>query len=216
MTWGSNPRWKAVPAFALGGALALAPLVAAAQGQTAHTYRCVGKDGKKYYGQTLPRECIGEPVELLNSRGMVVRRIDARAEAEARAAKEAEDKRKAEAAAVAKEEERRRRALLATYTSEQDIEYARNRSLEENRTAVQNIENRIAQIRKQQERYAKELEFYSGKNKPPAKLEQDIKGAEHDLKLQRDLLEAKKKEVETINARYDEERQRFLELTRPR
>ena len=216
MASGSNPRFRTVSAFALGGALALAPLVAAGQGQTAHTYRCVGKDGKKYYGQTLPLECIGEPVELLNSRGVVVRRIDARAEAEARAAKEAEEKRKAEAAAAAREEVRRNRALLATYASEQDVERARARGLEENRTAVQLIETRIAQIRKRQEGYAKELEFYTGNNKPPAKLEQDIKSAEIDLKAQHGLLEAKKKEVETINAKYDEDKRRFLELMRPR
>ena len=26
-----------------------------------YTYRCVGKDGKKYYGQTVPQQCLGRP-----------------------------------------------------------------------------------------------------------------------------------------------------------
>ena len=33
-----------------------------------YTYRCTGKDGKKYYGQTLPQACLGRPIELLNNR----------------------------------------------------------------------------------------------------------------------------------------------------
>ncbi len=37
--------------------LALVPLAAGAQ-----SYRCVGKDGKKYYGQAIPPECLGLPV----------------------------------------------------------------------------------------------------------------------------------------------------------
>jgi hypothetical protein len=201
----------------LGAALALAPLVAQGQGQgqfQGHTYRCVGKDGKKYYGQTLPQECLGMPVELLNSRGLVVKRFDAQADAQARAAKEAEQKKKAEAAAAAKEEERRKRALLATYSSEKDVDHARARALEENKRAVQMVEARIADIKKRQARNAKELEFYTGKNKPPARLEQDIHEAEVDLKAQESLLVAKKKEVDAINAKYDEDKRRYLEVTR--
>jgi hypothetical protein len=201
----------------LGAALALAPLVAQAQGQgqfQGHTYRCVGKDGKKYYGQTLPQECLGMPVELLNSRGLVVKRFDAQADAQARAAKEAEQKRKAEASVAAKEEERRKRALLATYSSEKDVDHARARALEENKRAVQMVEARIADIKKRQARNAKELEFYTGKNKPPARLEQEIHEAEVDLKTQESLLVAKKKEVDAINAKYDEDKRRYLEVTR--
>jgi hypothetical protein len=203
------PRSAAMTLAALAAALAIAPFAAEAQ-----SFRCVGKDGKKYYGQTLPQECLGMPVELLNSRGLVVKRFDAQADAQARAAKEAEQKRKAEAAAASKEEERRKRALLATYSSEKDVDHARARALEENKRAVQMVEARIADIKKRQARNAKELEFYTGKNKPPARLEQDIHEAEVDLKAQENLLVAKKKEVDAINAKYDEDKRRYLEVTR--
>ena len=55
-------------------ALALAPLAADAQGLS--TFRCTGKDGKKYYGNTIPPQCYGRLVEQLNSQGMVIKRID--------------------------------------------------------------------------------------------------------------------------------------------
>ena len=73
---------------------------------------------------------------------------------------------------------------------------------------------RIGALKKRQDDLKKELEFYQGKNKPPAKLDSDIKNAEFDLKTQQDLLAAKKKEVELINARYDEDKKRYNELTK--
>src|SRR5688500_12692533 len=105
--------------------LVLAALPFAADAQS---FRCVGKDGKKYYGATIPPQCVGMPIEQLNKQGLVTRRIDAQqSEADLRA-KEAEEKRKKEEAAIAKDESRRNRALLATYTSERDIEEARIRA----------------------------------------------------------------------------------------
>jgi len=188
-------------------AFALLPLAADAQ-----TYRCVGKDGKKYYGQTTPPQCLGLPVEQLNAQGVVVKRIDPQADAEKREAKAAEDEKKRQETAVTREQQRRDKALLATYTSEADVESSRKRALEDNRKAVQEVEARIATIKKRQAEYAKELEFYSGKTKPPAKLQEDIKNAEIDLRAQESLLEVKKKDANDINARYDEDRRRYHEL----
>lgn len=202
-------------AAALAAACALAPLVAYAQPKPESlSYRCVGKDGKKYYGQTLPPQCAGVPVELLNAQGVVVKRIDAKADAERKAQKDAEEAKRRQEEAALKEETRRTRALLATYTSEADIEAARQRALADNQKAVQEIETRIAAIKKRQAGYAKDMEFYKGKNKPPARLEQDARNVEIDLKAQEGLLEAKQKEVGTINAKYDEDKRRYLELTR--
>jgi hypothetical protein len=86
--------------------------------------------------------------------------------------------------------------------------------LQENQIAVKDVEGKIASIRKRQGDLAKELDFYQGKNKPPAKLGQDIKNAEIDLKAQEGLLASKKKEVDSINTRYDEDKKRYIELTK--
>ena len=194
-------------------ALLFAPLAALAQPQGV-TYRCTAKDGKKYYGSTIPRQCMGQPIEQLNARGMVVKRMDAEGDDKARAEKEVELVRKRELYTAAKEESRRNRALLATYTSEKDIEEARRRSLAENQKTTLEVQLRIDGIKKDQVRLTKELEFYQGKNKPPAKLLEEIKNAEIDVKAQEDLLGAKKREISTINAKYDDDRKRYIELTR--
>ncbi len=189
--------------------LALAPLVAEAQ-----SYRCVGKDGKKYYGQTVPTQCIGLPMEVLNAQGLVMRRIDPQAtlsEQQQKAA-EAEEKRKRDV--VLKEEIRKNKALLSTYTSEADVERARKQAIADNQKAVQETEKRIADLKKRQAELKKELEFFQGKNKPPAKLQQEIKDNEFTIETQETLLVQKKKDVDTINARYDEDKKRYGELTK--
>jgi hypothetical protein len=193
-------------------ALMLAPGLALAQ----VTYRCAGADGKKYYGSTIPPQCYGRPIEQINSQGLVVRRIDPEGDAKARAEKEAALAKKKEDDVASKEETRRNRALLATYTSEKDVEDARRRALADNELAVKDVEGKIDAIKKTRAKYEKELEFYqdkkSGQTKPPAKLSLDIKNAEIDLKAQEDLLAVKKKEVSNINAKYDEDKKRFVEL----
>ena len=193
----------------LAATLALLPFAADAQ-----SYRCVGKDGKKYYGQSLPPQCLGQPAEQLNAQGMVIKRIDPQASAAERERKVAEDEERKKREAASKEEGRRNRALLATYTSDKDIEQARARALKENEGAIKDIERRIGALKKRQEELKKELDFFQGKNKPPVKLEQDIKNNEFDVKTQQDLLVGKKKDVDSINARYNDDKRRYNELTK--
>jgi hypothetical protein len=217
----------------LAAALVLAPLTAQAQpaGGSDSTYRCVGADGKKYYGSIVPPQCAGRVIELMSNQGIVIRRIDPEGDEKMRLAKEIAAAKKREDDAIAKEASRRNRALLATYTSEKDIDDARGRALADNETALKEIEQRIGEIKKRQAAFDKEMEFYKdGAAKPsadkkakpaapvkeakvPPKLLQDVKNAEVELSAQENLHALKKKEVESINAKYDEDKRRFAELT---
>jgi hypothetical protein len=187
--------------------LILAPLHAQAQ-----SYRCVGKDGKKYYGSVIPRQCVGLPVEQLGPSGAVIQRIDPERELQERRQKEAEEAKKRESETAAKETARRNSALLATYTSAKDVEEARARALAGNHKAILQIEGRMENARKRQAAHAKELEAYKGKEKP-AKLVEDMRNAEQDLQEQQAALAAKQKEIEVINAKFDDDKKRYVELT---
>lgn len=194
-------------------ALMIAPLAAQAE----VTYRCTGKDGKRYYGSTIPMQCMGRVVEQLNPQGLVVRRIDPEGEEKAREAKAAAEAKAKEQEATTREETRRNRALLATYSNERDIDDARARALADNRTAVQDFETKIDALKKRRAGFDKELEFYQdkkGNTKPPAKLLDDISSVDGDIKVQQELLASKKKEVDNINAKYDSDKKRYLQLTR--
>ncbi len=173
-------------------AFAALPIIADAQ-----SYRCVGTDGKKYYGQSVPPQCTGQPIEQLNAQGLVVKKIDAQASADARAKMEAEEVERKKREAISKEEGRRDRALLATYTSEKDIEDARLRALAGNREQVTESEAKIAALKKRR-----------------ASPGENIGAIDADMKAQEGLLAVKKREADAVNARYDEDRKRFAELNK--
>ncbi|HVP08507.1 MAG TPA: hypothetical protein VMT02_03215 [Burkholderiales bacterium] len=177
---------------ALVAALAMLPAVALAQ-----SYRCVGADGKKYYGQAVPPQCVGQPVEQLDSRGVVVKRIDAVRSAEDRAKQEAEEAERKKQAAAAKEQSRKDNALLSSYTSEQDIEIARSRALEGSQRAAKDLEQSIAALKKR-------------RGAPSA----DTRAIDADLKTQEAALAARQKDMTAINARYDEDKKRYIEITK--
>lgn len=184
------------------------------------SYRCVTKGGRKYYGSTVPPQCTGELVEALSAQGTVLFRIDPPLTPGQRAAKAAEDKQAAQAEAAKREaaretelQARRDRALLLTYADESDIERVRQRALASNREAAAQVQARIAQLRARQEQLAKEGAQHKEGSQASDKFQQDVKAVAYDLSLQEQLLESRKQEAAEINARYDEERRKYRELT---
>ncbi len=205
-------RATALTAFLLVSFAAWAQAPGAAR--PGETYRCIGKDGKKYYQSTVPAACVGQPMEVLNAQGMVIKRIDPQATAAERAQKEAEEAERKKREAISKEEGRRNRALLATYTSEKDIDQARGRALKENEFAVKDIEQKIALMKQRIASAKKEMRDNAEKKQPTTRFEQTIANTEFDIKTQEQLLATKKREVEAINARYDDDVKRYRELTK--
>jgi len=177
------------------------------------TYKCVDDKGRVYYTQVPPRECLGRETQELSSQGSVTKSTGRALTPEQQAAREEERKKQEEQEIAAREEKRRNQALLNTYSSEKDIADARGRALEDNKQAIQDTEKRIAGAEKRKKELEAEKEFYLKKPMPP-KLAQDIKNNEVEIKNQRELLEAKKKQVANINAKYDEDKRRYVELTR--
>lgn len=175
-------------------------------------YRCVDGNGKTYVTQTPPPECLGKTTQELSTQGRVIRE-NVILTPEQRAAQDAEKKRKSEQEQQTREEKRKNDALLNTYSSEKDIEDARTRALKQAEDAIKQSEKRIGDADKRRKDYEREKEFYA-KTGVPAKLQQDIQNAEIELKNQHELLGAKKKEIGTINTRYDEDKRRYLELTK--
>jgi hypothetical protein len=174
-------------------------------------YKCVDAKGKTYYTQIPPPECLGRDTQEVNKSGMLKKteRPVSKAELEAR---EAERKKKLEEVDKDREERRKSAALLATYPSEKDIEDARGRALKEAQAAIADTEKRVANAHKRTKELETEKEFFV-KKPLPQKLKQEISNNEIDIKNQTALLEAKKKEIITINAKYDDDKRRFLELT---
>src|SRR5260370_24294490 len=178
----------------------LAVVPAAAQQRM---YKCVDARGKVYYTQVPPPECLGRDTQELNKSGTLIRRNPAAiplspAQEQAR---EAERRKKIGDEERSKEERRKNLALLNTYSSEKDIEDARTRALTEAQGAIEDTERRIAGAQKRRQELEAEKEFYV-KKPMPFKLKQEITNNEIEIRNQTALLDAKKKEISKINAKY--------------
>lgn len=204
-----RPAWQ----FMLIAGIVLAFVAASAPAQQQRLYKCKDDKGKTYYTQTPPVECLGKAMDELSKEGTVLRKREAALTPEQIAAREAEEKKKKEEELAAKEEARKNQALLNTYSSEKDIEDSRQRALKQAGDASKQTEKRIAEAQKRGKELAAEKEFYV-KKPMPKKLQDDIRMNEIDLKGQQDSLDAKKKELGEINAKYDEDKRRYLELTK--
>src|SRR5215467_3799831 len=191
---------------------ATAPALAQQSQAPQRMYKCVDAKGKTYYTQIPPRECLGRDAQELNKSGMVVKRGDKAPTAAETQASEAEKKKKADAAEKAKEERRKELALLNTYSSEKDIEDQRARALKEAQEQIAATEKSIAGAQKRQQDLEKEKEFYTKKPMPP-KLKQDIANLNTEIRNQNSLLEAKKAEIDKINAKYDDDKKRYVAAT---
>ena len=143
---------------------------------------------------------------------MVVKKTERAPTASETKATEADKKKKAEEAEKEREERRKNTALLNTYASEKDIEDARKRALDEAQAAIESTQKTIAGAQKRKQELESEKEFYT-KKPMPGKLKTEIANNEIDIRNQTALLEVKKAEIAKINAKYDQDKKRYVELT---
>jgi hypothetical protein len=181
--------------------------------QAQRLYRWVDEKGNVTYTDKMPVESAGRPADILNKQGTMLKRQEGALTPEQAEERERQQKKSQEEELAAREERRKNIALINTYASEQDIDESRERALTEANEAIQAIDGRIAEAKKRQLDYDREKEFYQKKSMPQ-KLQTDIRNNELLIKNQTELLEAKKKEIGTINAKYDADKRRYIELTK--
>lgn len=205
-------NYKTSVAAALAAAFAVVAAPAAAQ---VKLYKYVDAHGKVYYSERPPVEATGRAMEQLNRQGAVTKQVQAAPTPEEIAAASAERRRKQDEEAQLREENRRNQALLDTYASERDIELSRARALEAVESSVKDAEAKLGEALKRQDKLKAETEFYA-KRTLPSRLRQELENNEREIALQREAIAKRDKDVAAINARYDEDKRRFLAITRPK
>jgi hypothetical protein len=113
----------ALPALLLAASLSWLPCA------TATTYKWVDDKGVVHYSDKVPPEVVNKGSQELTKEGITLRKTEPLPTAEQRKAREAEDERRRQLAKLQDEAGRRDRALLASYTSEREIDLSRQRSL---------------------------------------------------------------------------------------
>jgi len=202
-----------VSSMAYSLALALL-LVLTAQPAQAKMYKWVDAQGNVHYTDTPPPESAGQGNSEVKKSGTVVKRTESTEEREKRLAAEAAEKERKKAAA---EQARKDRALLATYTSEQEIDLARDRALEHHNLIIKSAEARLKQL----EPGSKELEnkvkaATKGAKPAPEHLQQQYDAKRAEVEEAQRVIKTNQEAKIKVRERYEAEKLRFRELTAAR
>lgn len=176
-------------------------------------YCCHDDSGKQVCGDILPSVCYGRAYRELGDSGRTSRLVDAPLTVEQRAQRAAEEQRRKEQERVLNEQRRMDQALLNTYASEKDIEIMRSRAERDLTVAIKAAEERIAEIRKQRKKFEDEAEFYRNRQLP-AEVAKGLRDADYEIGAQESVIESKKRDQETMRAKYDEDLRRFRDLSK--
>lgn len=197
--------------------LLLAPLLLAALGsaQAAGEFYCCHdpSTGRRVCGDVLPDQCRGRAYRVLDSSGNIVKEVGAALTPEQKAEQALENKRRKQLEDASREQRRRDQALLDTYSTPEDIDLAQRKSEADVNIAILATIARIDEARTKRKKFENEAEFYKKKTLPPD-LERDLRAIDHEIRLQQELLDIKKRDFDAIKSKYDADRKRYFELTR--
>ena len=195
--------------------LPLLVLLAVGSAQAASEFYCCQDpaNGRRVCGDTLPEQCRGRAYRVLDSSGNIAKEVGAPLTPEQKAEQIAENRKRKQLEDSNREQRRRDQALLDTYSKPEDIDFAQQKAEADVNLAILATIARIDAARSKRKKFEAEAEFYKKKTLPPA-LDQDLRALDHELKLQQDLLALKKRDFDSITARYDADRKRYFELTR--
>jgi len=179
----------------------------------AKLYKWVDDNGVTHYGETIPPEYSNKDRVELDKAGRVVKTEEVLTP-ERRRAKEQEEAKKLAEKRAAQEQQRHDRTLINTYNSVKEIDLARKRNTQQIDARINVINSSIKMANDNLAGLQQEAEKYNKANKRiPASLEDDLQNANTRLeKLQKDL-EAPQAEKTALEARFDADRARYIELT---
>ena len=179
----------------------------------AKLYKWVDDNGVTHYGETIPPEYADKDREELNKYGRVIKSEEVMTP-ERRREKEQEEEKQREAEKAALEQQRHDRTLINTYSNVNEIDLARKRSVQQIDARINMLNSnlntandRLLSLQNEADRYAK------SNREMPASLKDDLKiTQERRDKLQQDL-EKPNAQKAALEARFNADRKRYIELT---
>ena len=178
-------------------------------------FYCCQDGGRRACGDSLPEVCRGRAYKVLDKSGNLLKEVGPPLSPEQKAAQAEELKRQKEQEEKAREQRRRDQALLDTYSSIKDIDISQEKAENDVKLSIKNVEAQIQLTQLKRKKFEDEAEFYKKKQIPP-EVQKGLQLTNHELKLQEELLELKQGEFAKIKAKYDGEKQRFIELSSSR
>jgi hypothetical protein len=175
------------------------------------TYKWVDENGKVHYTDKIPTEGVGRGGTVLDKQARPVKKIEAPPSLADIRAREADDEQKRLTAKQNEEIARRDRALISSYTTEEEIDLARTRSLGTIDSQLESATAYVQQLNRRKDDLGKRKAALEGKPMPPA-LEREVESTDSELEKTTALIDQKRRERQGVVARYDADRARWREL----
>jgi hypothetical protein len=172
---------------------------------------CCDVNGHRTCGDPPPPQCIDKSKTVF-LKGGASKEVEAPLTAEQRAARDAEVARKKEAEKVAAEQGRKDRALMASYTTEAEIDAARDRVTKEIEKSVEQAKSRLETAQTKKLKLDQEKEFYL-KQPMPAPMQAQVKDNEREIAAQESALKQANDNIAATRQRFETDKARFRLLS---
>lgn len=198
----------------LAAALFVAGLVAhpARAAESSTVYCCEDANGRRICGDPMPQQCYSRAYKELSRGGRTVREVEAPLTPEERARKEAADKARRDAEAKVAERRRRDKVLLESYNSVSDIDDRRDTVLRGAEREIETLKRRERELIDERNDLNTKVAALKGKQ-VPRYIQEDIAANASELNALRSVIVQKQHDADTMRSRFDEDRQRYIELT---
>ena len=176
-------------------------------------YKWVDDKGQVHYTETIPPEAVNKSSTELDRRGRQLKQNDAAPKPEEiKAAQEQAEQRKIEDK-KAYEQHRRDNALMNTYTSEAEIDTARERNLSGPTAMMKGMEPRIKTSQARLDSLKRNADSQTKAGKPVSEaLKEDISMAEREVTQLDAEYKAKQAEIQRISDKYAADKLRYRDL----
>ncbi len=184
-----------------------------AQGSSARLIYCCDIGGQPVCGDILPAACYGRAYREISPSGTVRRVVAAPLTAEEIASRDALERQRRFDEALRVKQQRIDDALLETYRSLQDLDTRRDREIGSLDRALKVLRQRESELIERQRVLISEA-AQAGEGNVPQITEENIRSLDSEIIAQRSVINAKMHERAAVLDRFDEERQRYIQLTR--
>lgn len=183
--------------------LSLSIVAGSACAESGKIVKWVDEKGVTHYGDVVPPQYSGRDSTVINRQGMVIKRNLVNDEQVNPAV-----------AQQAAEQQRRDRALRDAYTTEEEIDLAKERNLQMDEASMLGLQQSLSSAKNRQLMLKKSVDDLAKRKKPqPEDLKKDVKDNEAEIaKIERQMAE-RRKAMDATRQRFDTDKQRFRELT---
>lgn len=179
----------------------------------ARVYCCKDARGQQVCGDVLPAACADRGYRELNSQGATVKQVEAPMTEAQRAKRDADAKKARDEEMVRQEQRRRDTTLLNTYTSEREIDAARDRRIADIEELLSRLREQQQTLSERQKKLEKDAAVFTAKGKRvPSGIKDRLDTNGEDLRQIGENIAQKERDLVDTRKRFEEDRARFREI----